>query len=130
MTVRGSVLSYGGGTLPGEFRNYPTKDNTIGGDLVIEGWRGGWIGVIRNHVGGSVVFANNASVVDCLVDGPFGSCLQTGPGPDSDSSEVQTNWIAGNLVCLNNTPPAQVNPLDGGQPNVVGGRKTGECAGL
>jgi hypothetical protein len=41
-----------------------------------------------------------------------------------------TNVIAGNLICHNNTPAAQVNPDDGGQPNTVGGRKIGECAGL
>lgn len=130
MTVGGSVNSNGGGTGTSEFRNFPIKDNTIGGNLVIQGWRGGWMGLIRNHVGGNVIFANNKSVVVCTEEGPMGACLASAPGVDSDSNEVQTNWIAGNLICVDNTPAAQVNPLDGGQPNVVGGRKIGECAGL
>ena len=57
MTVGGSVISIGGGlasTSAADFRNFPIKDNVIHGSLVILGWRGGWIGVIRNHVGGSV----------------------------------------------------------------------------
>jgi hypothetical protein len=41
-----------------------------------------------------------------------------------------TNTIGGNLICQNNTPPAQVNPDDGGLPNTVTGNKIGECAGL
>ncbi|HEU5244252.1 MAG TPA: hypothetical protein VFU33_07620, partial [Gaiellaceae bacterium] len=49
---------------------------------------------------------------------------------DTDSSEIMTNSISGNLICHGNTPAAQVNPDDGGQPNDVGGQKIGQCAGL
>jgi hypothetical protein len=130
ITVNGNVTSTGGGTGTSEFRNFPTKDNTIRGNLTMQGWQGGWIGVIRNHVNGNVVVSDNASIVVCVVEGPFGSCLQSAPGLDDDSTEVMTNVINGNLVCENNAPPAQVNPLDGGEPNQVRGQKIGECAGL
>lgn len=119
-TIRGSLMSFGGGGgRNGPFLNFPIKDNTIGGNLIVIGWRGGWFGAIRNQIGGSALISGNASVVS-----------ETGPGVDSDSTEVQTNTISGNLACFFNTPPAQVNPADGGQPNVVGGHKLGECAGL
>lgn len=125
LTIHGNLVSNGGGGgVTGEFRNFPTKDNTIDGNAIIQGWTGGWIGFIRNQVGGNVVFSNNTSVINGLVDPPV-------PGQvDSDSSEIMTNVIQGNLICQGNTPAAQVNPDDGGQPNVVGGQKVGQCAGL
>jgi hypothetical protein len=124
-TIHGNLISHGGGGgVAGEFRNYPTKDNTIDGNVVIQGWTGGWIGLIRNHVGGNMIFSKNTSVINGLVDPPV-------PGQvDSDSSEIMTNVIGRNLICQGNTPKAQVNPADGGQPNTVGGHKIGQCAGL
>ena len=121
ITVHGNVISNGGGSGPaGPFRNFPIKDNTIDGNLIVQGWQGGWIGLIRNAVGGNVIFSKNASVV--LEDGT--------PGTDEDANEVQTNTIGGNLICQRNTPAAQVNAIDDGQPNTVGGKKIGQCAGL
>lgn len=111
--IRGNLASEGGGPgLHGQFLNFPVKDNTIGGNLTVFGWRGGWVGAIRNTVGGRVVFSHNGSV------------------QDPDSNEVQTNTIGGNLVCRGNSPAAHVNPADGGFPNTVGGHKIGQCAGL
>ena len=125
LTIHGNLVSNGGGGgVTGEFRNYPTKDITVDGNLIIQGWTGGWIGVIRDHVGGNLIFNNNTSVINGLVDPPV-------PGQvDPDSSEIMTNVVGGNLICQGNTPSAQVNPDDGGQPNVVGGKKIGQCAGL
>jgi hypothetical protein len=125
LTVHGNLVSNGGGGgVTGEFRNFPTKDNTIDGNLIVQGWTGGWIGLIRNHVGGNVIFNDNTSVINGLVDPPV-------PGQvDTDSSEIMTNVVGGNLICHGNTPSAQVNPDDGGQPNSVGGRKIGQCEGL
>jgi hypothetical protein len=124
-TIHGNLISHGGGGgVTGEFRNFPTKDNTIDGNAVITGWTGGWIGFIRNHVGRNVIFSNNKSVINGLVNPPV-------PGQvDTDSSEIMTNVIGRNLICEGNTPKAQVNPDDGGQPNTVGGRKIGQCANL
>ena len=120
-TIHGSLVSNGGGPGPsGPFLNLPIKDNSIGGNLVVQGWHGGWWGVIRNDVGGNVIVANNESVV-----------TEGGPGTDSDANEIQSNFsIGGNLICHGNSPHAQINPADGGGPNVVGGKKIGECAGL
>ena len=113
-TIHGDVISRGGG--PGlnsdVFVNFPIKDNTIGGRLLVEGWEGGWAGAIRNTVGGSLGWSHNMSVLD------------------SDANEVQTNVVGGNLVCFANSPAAQVNPDDGGLPNIVAGSKLGQCAGL
>lgn len=134
ITVHGNVTSIGGGSGPsGEFRNFPTKDDSIDGNLVVLGWHGGWLGVIRDHVGGNVIVMGNASVViesppGC--DPEAGGCTGSEPGTDLDSTEVQTNVVGGNLICLFNHPRAQVNPADGGQPNVVAGHEIGECAGL
>ncbi len=124
-TIHGNLISHGGGGgVTGEFRNFPTKDNTIDGNAVITGWTGGWIGFIRNHVGRNVIFSNNKSVINGLVNPPV-------PGQvDTDSSEIMTNVIGRNLICEGNTPKAQVNPDDGGQPNTVGGRKIGQCSNL
>jgi len=111
-TIGGNIVSIMGG--PGvtfnPYVNFPIKDNTIGGNVLIEAWRGTWWGFIRNVTHGSVTLIGNA-------------------GADPDSSEVVTNTISGNLTCLGNTPAAQFGD-SGGLPNVVGGLKLGECSGL
>jgi hypothetical protein len=128
VTIGGSLTSSGGGlksTSVEDFRNFPIKDNSIGGNLVVQGWRGGWFGVIRNHVGGSVIVVNNVSQ----------SNPETGPGVDPDSTEIMGSFgapqtIGGSLICFGNVPAAQVNPTDGGVKNIVAGSKVGECANL
>ncbi len=118
VTVRGSVVSIGGG--PGRtlnpYINFPIKENTIGGNLIVEGWQGAWFGVIRNHVSGNVLLFRNVG-------------LTTGDGGTPDSTEVVSNTVGGSLICLANNPMAQVGDSGGG-PNSVAGLKLGECAGL
>jgi hypothetical protein len=131
-TVHGNVVSNGGGTAA-DFRNFPIKDNTIDGNLIVQGWRGGWLGVIRNEVGGNVIVSKNASVVvltGCTGEGDDEVCTGFGPGFDDDSTEVQTNAIGGNLICQGNFPAAQVNELDGGVLNEVAGNAIGQCSDL
>ena len=133
-TVHGNVVSNGGGSAT-EFRNFPTKDDVIDGNLIVQGWHGGWIGVIRDRVGGNVIVSKNASVVvetpqGCDPQDPNNPCTGSAPGQDPDSTEVQTNVIGGNLICQHNRPDAQVNPLDGGQLNKVSGKAIGECEDL
>ena len=111
--IHGSVISVGGGDPS---LNFPIKDNTIDGNVTVLGWQGLWFGVIRNTVGGSVVLLGNRA-------------SDTSEEPGSDSTEVVTNTISGNLICLFNTPAAQIGDT-GGSPNTVGGHKIGECAGL
>ena len=80
VTIGGNLVSNGGGVtdVSGAERNFPIEDNVIHGNLIVQGWRGGWIGLIRNTVGGNVIFANNVSMFN----------RETGDGTDTDSSEV------------------------------------------
>jgi hypothetical protein len=113
ITVHGNVVSNGGGD-PG--RNFPIKDDTIDGNLIVQGWSGLWMGVIRVTVGGNVNVSKNVAA-------------DPSQDPGADSTEVATNTISGNLICHGNTPAAQLGD-SGGATNIVGGRKLGECAQL
>ena len=75
-------------------------------------WQGGWIGALRDTVGGNLVLTNNASLVhqtpvgcDDNDQNPANHCTGFATGADPDSTEVATNTIAGNLICYGNTPP-------------------------
>jgi len=117
-TIQGNVVSNGGG--PGAtfspYVNFPIKDNTISGNLIVQGWKGAWVGALRNSVSGNVIISNNVGVA-------------IGGTGEPDSTEVATNTIGGNLICQGNSPAAQVGD-SGGLPNTVTGHKLGECAGL
>ena len=119
MTIHGNLISIGGN---GPGRNFPIKDDTIDGNVILQGWSGLWFGLIRTNVGGNVVIAQMSG--DQTGEGPFEGIL--------DSTEVVSNVIGGNLICLANTPHAQIGDaaLEGGGPNTVGGHKLGECAKL
>jgi hypothetical protein len=86
------------------------EDNTINGNVKIEGYNGFWQGFLRNVVNGNVNFNNNVVA-------------------DPDGNEVQTNTINGNLNCVGNTPAPQQGDSEGA-PNVVSGHKTGQCEGV
>ncbi|HET7044069.1 MAG TPA: hypothetical protein VFI37_04400 [Gaiellaceae bacterium] len=111
MTVRGNLISNGGGT---DDRNFPIKDDTVGGNVVIQGWHGFWMGLLRTTVGGNVIIANNTAA-------------DTSQLPGIDSTEVVNNDIAGNLICHHNTPVAQLGDTEQ-PPSRVGGNTLGECA--
>ena len=133
ITVHGNVNSNGGGPGTSQFLNFPTKDDTIDGNLIVQGWTGGWIGVIRDVVGGNVDLSKNASVVHETPVGcdPSGSpffCTGFDLGGDPDSSEVDTSTIGGNLICHNNSPAAQRGDAPFSTPSSVGGNKIGECS--
>lgn len=124
MTVHGNVVSNGGGN-PASERNFPFKDNTVDGNVIIQGWHGFWFGVIRVTVGGNVIVAKTSGTQVGLPDTDFEGIL--------DSTEVVSNVIEGNLICHGNTPPAQIGDaiLDPGNGlNTVGGNAIGECADL
>jgi hypothetical protein len=123
VTVGKNVVSNGGGfSAPG--LSFPVKNMNIGGNLVLEGWTGGkgaWIGALRNQVGGNVIISDNTG-------------FRPGENGQNDSTEVDGNTVGKNLICQNNTPPAQYgdayNPGEGNGPNVVGHKAIGECASL
>lgn len=122
-TVRGNVISVGGGyhaqsdCLTTGGVNFPVKDNTIRGNLVVYGWSGCWMGAIRNHVGGNVVFVGNTS-----------SAFEPGT-THADGMEIVTNTIRANLACYNNSPHPQVGDSQGAA-NQVAGHKLGQCRSL
>lgn len=123
VTVKGNVTSNGGGPgVQNPAISFAVKDNTIGGNLVLQGWQGAWFGALRNHVAGNAVINNNA-----------GSRQSEAGQPDS--TEIVANTIGGNLICQGNTPAAQVadaveNPANGDGLNTVRGNAIGECKGL
>jgi hypothetical protein len=114
-TVHGNVVSTGGG--PGvtlhPYVNFPIKDMTIDGNLIVQNWEGAWFGALRNQVSGNLIVNN----VTGATNGEFG-------GPDSN--EVNTNTVSGNLICQANSPAIQFGD-SGGAPNVVSGRGIGQC---
>jgi len=116
ITVHGNLVS-NGGSGPG--RNFPIKNNIVHGNMAIQGWNGLWIGLLRNTVGGNLIFSKTSGT-------------QTGEGPFEgilDSTEVADNHVSGNLICQGNAPAAQIGDSEGG-PNIVGGNAIGECASL
>jgi hypothetical protein len=110
--IGGNVISNGGGPGLGRpFLNFPIKENDIQGNLIIQGWQGGWSGALRNKVGGNLIYSKNVSALD------------------PDSNEVVTNTVGGNLICVNNSPAVGFGD-SGGSPNTVGGQKLGQCVAV
>lgn len=119
--VGGNVTSTGGGpgvgvTPDNIAYNFVFKDNVVGGNVSLTGWRGGWAGAIRNTVGHSLVF----------------SYIK---GNDPDANEIVHNTVGGNLRCWGNSPKAQFGDAVTGSPpgyaqNVVGGHVYGQCKAL
>jgi hypothetical protein len=122
-TVHGNVTVNGGGDITlvdhGAVQDglvLPIKDNVIDGNVMVQGWEGAWFGIIRNHVGGNVKATHTV-----------GTRLDQDTLTFLDSTEIVTNVIGGNLICEQNSPPAQIAD-SGGSANTVGGNKIGECA--
>ncbi len=86
------------------------EGSTIGGSFIATGMRSCWFGVLRTSTGGSMVLNGNRFA-------------------DPDANEVANNTVGGALVCLRNSPAAQLGDSGGG-PNSAQGAKIGECASL
>jgi hypothetical protein len=109
-TINGGIDSHGGsGPFGGPFDVtwITIEDSVINGSVAIDGYDGFWMGFIRNDVHGSVALNDNVVV-------------------DLDGNEYVTNTIHGNLNCSGDSPAPQIGD-SGGEPNVVTGRKTGQC---
>jgi hypothetical protein len=120
-TVTGGVRAYnaasvqihfarinGGVAIEGGTGFFSTvEDNVINGGAAIQGYTGFWLGFIRNTVHGGANLSNNVL-------------------GDLDANEFVTNTISGNLVCFGNDPVPHFGD-SGGSPNVVTGRKVGQC---
>jgi hypothetical protein len=103
--IKGGVYMHGGN---GFFST--VEDSVIHGGATIKEYSGFWLGFIRNKVHGDVKLREN--VMD-----------------DPDANEYVSNTIKGDLICHGNSPAPQVGDSQGA-PNVVSGRKVGQCAGL
>jgi hypothetical protein len=113
-TISGGIRSVGGtGPFgpPFDVTWIAIEDNLIRGGVVIDGYDGFWMGFIGNTVKGTVRLSNNNLA------------------EKDDANEYVTNNIRGNLKCWGNDPAPQVGDSEG-SPNVVSGRKTGQCANL
>lgn len=90
------------------------EDTGIYGNLEVNGLDSCWMGVIRDHIGGSVRLIDNQLA-------------------DPDAIEILSNQVRGNLVCLRNSQTW--DSADEGEslyprapePNSVGGRRFGQC---
>ena len=122
-TVKGNVISTGGGysaqpqCLTQGGTNFPLKDNKVSGSIIVTGWSGCWMGVIRNQVSGNVILTRNTS-----------AAFEPGT-TNPDGMEIVTNDISGNLICHGNAPHPQVGD-SGGEANQVAGNKLGQCASI
>jgi hypothetical protein len=113
MTINGGLDIQGGsGPFGGPFDITwnAIEDNHINGRVNVDGYNGFWFGFIRNTVNGSVNLNNNVL-------------------EDPDANEYVTNTIHGSLNCTGNSPAPQVGDSEG-EPNVVSGAKTGQCAAV
>ena len=112
-TINGGIDIHGGSGPfgpPFDVTWNAIEDNVIHGGVVIDGYDGFWFGFIRNHVAGTVKLRNNVL-------------------EDLDGNEYVTNTIHGSLQCSGNSPAPQVGDSEG-LPNVVTGRKAGQCTNL
>jgi hypothetical protein len=113
-TINGGVSMHGGDGPFGEpfdVRFATIEDSLIHGRVVIDGYDGFWMGFIRNNVRGLVTLSNNVLF------------------EKEDANEYVTNTIHGSLRCFGDDPAPQVGDSEG-EPNVVTGQKTGQCAHL
>ncbi|BDZ55978.1 hypothetical protein [Agromyces marinus] len=110
--VARNVTLRGGG---GAFTYWPIKNNSIGGNVTIDGVTAEWIGVMFNVVDGNVTLTDITSVDSH----PFADPVVY----------IVKNQIGRNLTCSN-----LVHGVSGGfDPtgvNVVGRNANGQCAGL
>jgi hypothetical protein len=87
------------------------EDTEIRGSVAVVGLQTCWFGMYRNFIdeGSAFIIGNRFA--------------------DPDANEIQMNHILFGLGCYANSPAAQVGDGPHG-PNIVGGRKAGECRNL
>ncbi len=126
VTVGGNIVSHGGGAgfvmttdspeTSDAFVPFSMKDDTIHGNVVVQGLTTSWFGLIRSTVAGTVVLR------DIHLDDP-------------DGNEVVADSIGGNLVCFGNDPAPQLGDAVTGAPpgygpTSVDGRAVGQCRSI
>jgi hypothetical protein len=118
--IGGNLTSVGGGAglldPETQFVPFSIKDDVVEGNISVTGLTTVWFGIIRTEVGKNVI------VKDVSLSDP-------------DGNEIVANTIGGNLICLGNSPGAQLGDAvedgpPGYGPNTVGKKAIGECAAL
>ena len=110
ITVKGNVTLTGGGSeIP-----WSIKNNTIAGNLTINGQKTEWLGVLFNRIGRNATLTNIA-----LSD----------PHPDAPGVYIVRNTIGSNLTCTGLTPGVSGGFIPG-SVNTVGRNAIGQCAAL
>jgi hypothetical protein len=118
LVVHGNIVENGGGAGTGcapvgifnqylglpEYSNY--SNDTVGGNLIINGLDTCWMGAFRNTVYGNMQVTDDVGA--------------------PDAEEIATNTVHGNLICSGNNPQVEFGDSNG-KPNMVAGNATGEC---
>ncbi|HET7339686.1 MAG TPA: hypothetical protein VFK22_09065 [Candidatus Dormibacteraeota bacterium] len=130
-TIGGNVVQQGGGGGvncqplpfgPPAFTTY--EDNTINGNVIVQGLHTCWSGFLRNGVSGNVNWDNNVTW-DGTPEPPGDPTLHG----DDDGNEIANNTITGNLNCFGNFPAPQFG--DSAQPpSIVSGKVHGQCTAV
>jgi hypothetical protein len=91
------------------------EDNSVGRNVSITALHSCYLGVIRNHVGGSMSFLNDKL-------------------GDPDAIEIESNHIRKNLACFGNSSVWNSHELSmtanfprAPEPNTVGRKRSGQC---
>jgi hypothetical protein len=130
-TVSGSVTATGA-------RRLALCGSTVSGSVTVSGSTGfvqigdPEAGCAGNSVASNLQLTSNTGGVEVSGNSRIGGSATinnnsgTGPAPDAPAQEVEANRILGGLSCSGNTPSV----TNSGQPNVVSGTRSGQCAGL
>ena len=90
-------------------------DDGCPGNTVISGT----VKLTNNHADAEVV-AND--IPSLTLSGTSG----VGPFPDDTAAEVEGNHVIGTVACTGDSPA----PTNDGDPNTVGGARTGQCSAV
>jgi hypothetical protein len=115
----GKACNFGTGPLMGNPFYDDLEDNTIGGNVTVQGVNTCWLGLFRNSISHNVTFNHNTDPNSTAFVYPF----------PPDGNEIATNWIGGNLACQANYPTPQFGD-SGGSPNTVIGYVRGQCTAV
>jgi hypothetical protein len=132
-TVSGSLNANGAATIR-------VCGSSVGGSVVISGTTGfvllgdtGDDGCAGNTFNGSVLLISNHGGLELsgnpFLAGPVNLTGNSGSGPfvpDDNAPEIEANQIHGSLSCSANAAGLS----NGGQPNTVGGARSGQCVGF
>ncbi|WP_192909798.1 Ig-like domain repeat protein [Gandjariella thermophila] len=113
--VNGAVLIGDAGDDPGS----ACGGNRIAGSATLTNNTGS-LEFSANQVGGNVMVNNNDTTTAATP-------------PEPTATELEANTIRGNLGCFGNTVNGATvanNPTNDGNPNTVGGTRSGQCTGL